>query len=306
MGASMEGGARAGGAPDHGEWEGSEEACLNAAAEVLHRRLAEPPQVFIVLGSGLGGLAEAVESPVVVPFHDLPGFPPPGVSGHAGRFVGGRISGRPVLLQAGRYHLYEGHPAATVVRPVRLAHVLGARTLFVTNAAGGLDRRLAPGSLLLLDDLLNFQFRSALAGPVMAPEERFPDMSRPFDLELTATALRVAQKRGIALQRGVYAAVLGPSYETPSEVRMLGAMGAHAVGMSTVLEVTVARARGMRVLGVSLVTNPGAGLGPATLHHAEVLEEGERAASRMLPLFQGILEQMDAGPEVSSPGSPAG
>jgi purine-nucleoside phosphorylase len=306
MGSHMEGPVGAGSVPGHGEWGGSEEECLNAAAEVLRQRLPEPPEVFIVLGSGLGGLAQAVETPVVVPFEDLSGFPPPGVSGHAGRFVGGRISGRPVLLQAGRYHLYEGHPAATVVRPVRLAHTLGAHTLFVTNAAGGLDRRLAPGSLLLLDDLLNFQFRSALAGPVMAGEERFPDMSRPFDRELTATALRVARERGIALQKGVYAAVLGPSYETPSEVRMLGAMGAHAVGMSTVLEVTVARAREMRVLGVSLVTNPGAGLSPATLHHAEVLEEGERAASRMLPLFQGILEQMDAGPEVSSTRSPAG
>jgi len=307
MGSPVEGLAGAGGASGHGEWDGSEEACLSAAAGVLRERLAEPPGVFIVLGSGLGGLAEAVESPVMVPFEELPGFPPPGVSGHSGRFVGGRISGMPVLLQAGRYHLYEGHPTATVVRPVRLAHALGAHTLFVTNAAGGLDRRLAPGSLLLLDDLLNFQFRSALAGPVLPREERFPDMSRPFDPELTAIALGVARERGIALQRGVYAAVLGPSYETPAEVRMLGAMGAHAVGMSTVLEVTVARARGMRVLGISLVTNPGAGLGPATLHHAEVLEEGERAAARMLPLFQGILEQMHSAPEVSpGTGSPAG
>lgn len=286
---------------------GGEQEVIEAAAAVLGPLLAESPEVLLVLGSGLGGLADEVESPVVVPFADLPGFPPPGVAGHAGRFVGGRIGGCRVLLQAGRYHLYEGHAPATVVRPVRVAASLGANTLLVTNAAGGLDPRTPPGSLLLLDDLVNLQFRSALAGPVLPGEERFPDMSAPFDPTLAGWAMETAAELGIPLSRGVYAAVLGPSYETPAEVRMLARMGAHAVGMSTVLEVTAARARGMRVMGVSLVTNPGAGLSPATLDHAEVLQEGQRAAGRMALLFQGVLRRLgDAGaPGAAGAGLPS-
>ena len=274
---------------------GEEQERVDAAAAVLRRHLPEMPRVLLVLGSGLGGLADVVESPVVVPFAGLPGFPPAGVAGHAGRFIGGRIEGLPVLLQAGRYHLYEGHAPATVVRPVRVAASLGADTLVVTNAAGGLDPRLGPGSLLLLDDLVNFQFRNALVGAPLPGEERFPDMSTPFHPTLSQWALEAAAEGGIPLFRGVYAAVLGPSYETPSEVRMLARMGAHAVGMSTVLEVTVARARGMRVMGVSLVTNLGAGLSPATLDHEEVLEEGRRAAARMALLFRGVLRRLREG-----------
>lgn len=285
---------------------GGEEERVAAAAAVLAERLPEAPEVLLVLGSGLGGLADVVESPVYVPFSQLPGFPPPGVAGHAGRFIGGRIAGRSVLLQAGRYHLYEGHSPATVVRPVRVAASLGAETFLVTNAAGGLDPRLRPGALLLLDDVVNVQFRSGLAGPLLPGEERFPDMSSPFDPTLSAWAMDTAADAGIALSRGVYAAVLGPSYETPAEVRMLARLGAHAVGMSTVLEVTVARARGMRVMGVSLVTNPGAGLSLAPLDHTEVLEEGERAAGRMALLFQGVLRRMatEAEGRVDAAGAP--
>lgn len=278
---------------------GREQEVVEAAATALRQRLAEPPEVLLVLGSGLGGLADVVQSPVEVPFPELPGFPPPGVAGHSGRFIGGRIAGRRVLLQAGRYHLYEGHDPATVVRPVRVAASLGADTLLVTNAAGGLDPRMPPGSLLLLDDVVNVQFRSALAGPVLSGEERFPDMSAPFDPTLARWAMEAAAEEGIHLSRGVYAAVLGPSYETPAEVRMLARFGAHAVGMSTVLEVTVARARGMRIMGVSLVTNPGAGLSPASLDHDEVLEEGRRAAGRMALLFQGVLRRFG---EADTPG----
>jgi len=292
----------------HGEGPGmdagGEQERVEAAAAVLGRRLPERPRVLLVLGSGLGGLADVVESPVPVPFAELPGFPPPGVAGHAGRFIGGRIEGLPVLLQAGRYHLYEGHTPATVVRPVRVAAVVGADTLLVTNAAGGLDPRLAPGSLLLLDDLLNFQFRNALVGAVLPGEERFPDMSSPFHPTLSKWAMEAAGEAGIPLSRGVYAAVLGPSYETPSEVRMLARMGAHAVGMSTVLEVTVARAAGMRVMGVSLITNPGAGLSLATLDHDEVLEEGRRAADGMALLFRGVLRRLREGSPPVGSGAP--
>jgi purine-nucleoside phosphorylase len=295
---------------DHAQGEGpgvdpgEEQERVEAAAAVLRRHLPEMPRVLLVLGSGLGGLADVVESPVEVPFAELPGFPPPGVAGHAGRFIGGRIEGLPVLLQAGRYHLYEGHTPATVVRPVRVAATLGADTLLVTNAAGGLDARLSPGSLLLLDDLLNFQFRSALVGAALPGEERFPDMSAPFHHTLSTWAMEAAAEGGISLSRGVYAAVLGPSYETPAEVRMLARMGAHAVGMSTVLEVTVARARGMRVMGVSLITNPGAGLSLATLDHDEVLEEGRRAADGMGLLFRGVLRRLSEGSGAVGSGAP--
>ncbi len=284
---------------------GEEQERVAAAAAALGRHLPEIPRVLLVLGSGLGGLADVVESPVEVPFAELPGFPPPGVAGHAGRFIGGRIEGLPVLLQAGRYHLYEGHTPATVVRPVRVAATLGADTLLVTNAAGGLDVKLAPGSLLLLDDLVNLQFRSALLGPALPGEERFPDMSAPFHHTLSTWAMEAAAEGGISLSRGVYAAVLGPSYETPAEVRMLARMGAHAVGMSTVLEVTVARARGMRVMGVSLITNPGAGLSLATLDHDEVLEEGRRAAHGMALLFRGVLRRLREGDPGSGSGAPS-
>jgi purine-nucleoside phosphorylase len=276
---------------------GAESDRVREAASILEARLSEPPEAFVVLGSGLGGLSSAVEGAVEIPFEALPGFPPAGVAGHEGRLLAGRIEGRPVLLQAGRYHLYEGHPPETVVRPVRVAAALGVRTLLVTNAAGGLDLRLSPGTLLLLDDVLNFQFRSALAGAVVEGEERFPDMSAPFDPELQRVALEVAAELGIPLPRGSYVAVTGPSYETPAEVRMLSRMGAQAVGMSTVLEVTVARARGMRVLGFSLITNPGAGLLPGLLDHEEVLEVGKGAALRLEALVRGIVARLspDAG-----------
>lgn len=269
--------------------DGGEAALVEAGAAALRERIGTPPEVMVVLGSGLGGLASAVEEPVEVPFQELPGFPAPGVAGHAGRFVSGSIAGRRVLLQAGRYHVYEGHPPATVVRPVRVAASLGARILVVTNAAGGLDLRLTPGTLLLLDDMINFQFRSALAGERLPGEIRFPDMSAPFDPSLQRLALDEAARQGMELPRGTYVAVTGPSYETPAEVRMLARLGAHAVGMSTVLEVTAARARGMRVLGFSLVTNPGAGLLPGALDHDEVLEVGRAAAARLESLVRGIL-----------------
>lgn len=265
---------------------------VEEAARALAERLPLRPEVLVVLGSGLGGMAGAVTGGVQVPFQDVPGFPTPGVEGHAGRFVAGELEGCAVLLQAGRFHLYEGHPPETVVRPVRVAAALGVGTLVVTNAAGALDRGLRPGTLLLLDDMINFQFRSALAGPVLPGEPRFPDLSTPFDPELRELARRVAREQGIHLARGTYVGMLGPSYETPAEVRMLASLGGDAVGMSTVLEVTAARARGMRVLGFSVITNPGAGLEPAPLDHAEVLEVGREAGLRLERLLRGVLRAL--------------
>ncbi len=259
------------------------------AEAVLRARLPDSPEVFLVLGSGLGSVVEAVEEPVEVPFAEIPGFPPPGVPGHAGRFVGGKLAGRRVLVQAGRYHLYEGHPAEVVAAPVRAAAALGIRTVVLTNAAGGIHAHLEPGDLLLIHDHLNLMWRNPLAGPVREGEVRFPDMSAPYDPELQALAEKVARRLRIRLPRGTYAAVLGPAYETSAEVRMLGALGADVVGMSTVPEVLVARAAGLRVLAFSLVTNRATGLGTGGLRHEEVLEAGRRGGELLARLLTGIL-----------------
>jgi purine-nucleoside phosphorylase len=260
-----------------------------AAAERLRQRLPWTPEVLLVLGSGLGPLADRMDDAVRVSFTELPGHPPPGVQGHAGRYVAGVVEGHRVLAQQGRFHLYEGHAMEVVGLPVRTAHELGVRTLVVTNAAGGIRRDLTPGSLLLIDDHVNLQYRSPLIGPVRVGEVRFPDMSAPYDPSLQALAERVALREGIRLTRGVYAAVTGPAYETPAEIRMLERMGVDVVGMSTVPEILVARALGMCCLGLSLVTNHAAGISPAPLDHAEVVEVGRAAGAGMERLVRGVL-----------------
>lgn len=265
---------------------------LEAAAELLLDRLGRRPEIAAVLGSGLGALAEAVEDPVEVPFEDVAGLPPAGVAGHRGGWVGGELEGRTVLVQAGRFHLYEGHAAAVVVAPIRIAAAMGARTLLVTNSAGGVDPRLAPGSLMLIEDHLNLMGSNPLAGPLAPGEERFPDMTEAYDPELRRIALDTASELGLPLEQGVYAGVSGPSYETPAEIRMLAALGARAVGMSTVPEVIVARARGLRVLALSLITNPAAGIRPDPLSHREVLDAARRAAPRFERLVRGILRAL--------------
>lgn len=269
---------------------------VEAAAEVLRERLRHQPEVLLVLGSGLGHLADAVEDAVRVPFTDLPGFPEASVSGHAGCFVQGRLEGRPVLVQQGRYHLYEGHPLDIVARPVRTARALGIRSMIVTNAAGGIRRDLGPGSIVLIDDQINLQFRNPLVGPARPRELRFPDMSAPYSSRLMALAEQVAVDERLPLSRGVYAAVTGPSYETPAEVRMLHRLGADLVGMSTVPEVIAARAAGMQCLGLSLVTNVAAGRSPHTLDHAEVVEVGRRAGATLERLLRGVVARFAPAP----------
>ncbi len=259
------------------------------AADFLRGRLKGfGPRVAIVLGSGLGGLAAKVERPTRVPYRDIPGFPEPGVAGHSGELVLGELEGVRVLLQSGRFHLYEGHDPETVALPVRIFHQLGIKTLIVTNAAGALRPTFRPPVLMLIADQVNLMSRSFLAGPVVPPEERFPDMSQAYDLELRRLAREVAQDQGVAAEEGVYLGVLGPSYETPAEIRMMQRYG-DAVGMSTVPEVVVARARGMRVLGLSTISNLAAGISPAPLSHAEVLEAGRAVAADLERLIRGIL-----------------
>lgn len=269
-------------------------------AAALASRLAEAPEVLLVLGSGLSGLSDAVEHPVAVPFADLPGFPDVGVTGHAGRWVGGRLEGRRVLVQAGRFHLYEGHPPEVVCGPVRVAHRLGVETALLTNAAGGVSPRLVPGTLMLIVDHLNLTGSDPLAGAVRGVESRpigssplsdggFPS---PYHAELGAAADAAARALGIPLARGVYAAVRGPSYETPAEVRALARFGADAVGMSTVPEVLAARALGLRCMGVSVITNRAAGLSGEPLSHDEVTAVARDAGGKLGRLLRRIIRDL--------------
>ncbi len=269
------------------------DAEIHAAAAKLEQRIPEPPEIFLVLGSGLGGVADAVENPIEIPFTDIAGLPGATVKGHAGRFVSGSLEGRPVLVQSGRYHAYEGHPYEVVVAPLRIAHRVGAEAFIVTNAAGGIREGMTPGDIVAISDHLNLHFASPLRGPVRAGEVRFPDMTEAYDAGLRAHAIRVAEEIGTPISEGVYASLGGPAYETPAEIRMLRTFGADLVGMSTVPSVTVARTRGMRVLGFSLVTNVAAGLGEGVLDHAEVMEEGQKGGKVLGELIRQVVARWD-------------
>ncbi len=262
-----------------------------------------PPAAAIVLGSGLGKLADEIENATAIDYRDVPGFPGATVAGHAGKLIAGSLRGVPVLALAGRFHLYEGHDAALAGYPVRVVHALGARTLIVSNAAGGINRSFAPGDLMLIGDHINLMFRNPLVGPLERGDLRFPDMSSPYDPPLATIARDVAREQGIVLREGVYAGLLGPQYETAAEVRMLGVLGADAVGMSTVPEVIVARALGMRVLGFSCVTNLATGLSSAPLTHADVLETTARAADAFVRLVAGVVERLGATDRPPTPGA---
>jgi len=278
---------------------------MNETIEYLRQMISRPPQAILVLGSGLGGLADEIEEPVRIPFDEIPGFPrrTQELLGHAGRLVVGRFEGVEVAAMQGRFHLYEGWSPAEVALPVRALAALGSRTLLLTNAAGGLRPGMEPGDLMVIADHLNLMGQNPLIGPVAPGEHRFPDMSDPYDRGFRAAAEAAALELGIPVTQGVYAALPGPSYETPAEIRMLARLGADAVGMSTVPEVLVARALGVRCLGISCITNLAAGLGGATLSHAEVMEVGERVRDRLAALVRGILPRI-AGPAapLASPG----
>jgi purine-nucleoside phosphorylase len=267
---------------------------IQEAARIVAGRLDAVPEATLILGSGLGHVVDAVQDPVTVRFEELPGFPPAGVLGHAGRFVAGCLAQRYVLVQAGRYHVYEGHPAEVVAAPVRLSAALGVDTLLLTNAAGGVDPALEPGDLVLLEDHLNLMARSPLIGPTVQGETRFPDMTRPYEPALAAAALAAAAEAGIPLRRGVYAALTGPAYETAAEIRMLRILGADVTGMSTVPEVIVARAQGMRCMAISMVTNKGTGLSAIPLSHEEVVAVGREVGQRVGAILEGVLRRLPA------------
>lgn len=265
---------------------------VQAAAEAVRAAIApRRPTVAIVLGSGLGFLGDELQDAVRVPYARIPGFPQPGVVGHAGELIAGTLEGKAVLAQSGRFHLYEGHDSTVGALPMRVFHALGVGTVILTNAAGGIRRTFAPGTLMLIADHINMMGRNPLVGPSAAPDERFPDMSDPYDSGLRALARRVAAEERIALQEGVYAAMLGPSYETKAEIEMLKRIGADAVGMSTVPEVVAGRARGMKCLGISVITNAAAGLGGA-LSHKEVMETAERVKGDLARLVRAIVRAL--------------
>jgi purine-nucleoside phosphorylase len=265
---------------------------VGAAADHVRSGIGTVPRIAVVLGSGLGVIEEEMVDPVAVPFAEVPGYPVAGVQGHAGRYVAGTLGGAEVLLQCGRFHMYEGYGPEMVAAPVRVSAALGVRIVVFTNASGGVRRTLGPGDIVLLEDHINWMFTNPLLGPVARGETRFPDMSEPYDPDLRRMAREVALEVGERLEEGTYAALLGPQYETAAEVRMLERLGADVVGMSTVPEVLVARACGLRCLAFSVVANKAVGLVAGPLSHEEVVEQGKIGGARLARLLTRLLPRM--------------
>ena len=266
---------------------------IDRAVSVVRARVSLAPQVAIILGSGLGALAGEVRADAVVPYAEIPGFPRSTVEGHAGNLLIGRLEGRAVAVMQGRAHFYEGYSLADVVFPVRVIRALGARVLLVSNAAGGINRLWSSGDLMIIADHINFMGSNPLMGPNdpdLGP--RFPDMSQAYDPDLIALAERAALAEGIAIRKGVYAGVHGPSYETPAELRMLRGWGADAVGMSTVPEVIAARHMGMRVLGITAITDMATGEQIKTVTHEDVMAVAREIEPKFIRLMKRIVREM--------------
>ena len=268
-------------------------ARLDALVAAVRARSALVPEIGIVLGSGLGGLADDLEEAVAIPFSDLPGWPAATAPGHAGRLLLGRLAGRPVVMLQGRFHLYEGNDPGLVVQPVLLFAQLGARRVLLTNAAGGLDPNFGPGTLMVIRDHINLTGQNPLIGPnADSLGGRFPDLTDAWSPGLRRRLHAAADAEGVELAEGIYVGLTGPNYETPAEVRMLAALGGHAVGMSTVLECIAARWAGMEVVGVSLVTNAGAGYSGQPLTHEEVLAAGLEAGPRLARVIRRFIREV--------------
>lgn len=271
---------------------------IQEAATAVQQMTAHRPSVGLVLGSGLNALADAVENPEVIPYTKIPHWPVSTVSGHSGRLITGLLEGQTVIVQQGRAHFYEGYSMQQITLPMRVMRALGVATVIVTNAAGGINKEFNPGDLMLISDHINFVGiggHNPLRGPnddTLGP--RFPDMTHPYDPELRQIAHEVAQANGFALQEGVYGYVAGPSFETPAELRFLRTVGVDAVGMSTASEVVVARHSGMRVLGISSITNK-ADPDPkpdTVVTHAEVLETGKQIIPHLTAVIRGLLQRL--------------
>ena len=260
------------------------------AARTIRARGAADAQIAVVLGSGLGGFADEFEDSVALPYRDIPGFVSSTAQGHVGSLVIGKVEGVPVVAMQGRVHYYEGYSLEEVTFPIRTFKLLGVKTLILTNAAGGIDVQLSQGALMVISDHLNFMGVNPLRGPNderFGP--RFPDMSEVYSRELQELASEEARALGITARRGVYAALAGPSYETPAEIHMLRAFGADAVGMSTVPEAIVARHMGLKVLGISCITNMAAGISESPINHEEVMETGQKVRESFTQLLRRII-----------------
>jgi purine-nucleoside phosphorylase len=269
---------------------------IDAAVAAICRRTEIKPRVGLILGSGLGRLGEAVDSSCRIPVREIPGWPAPTVEGHAGTLALGQLEGQRVVVLQGRAHYYEGYPIALIGLPVRVMQRLGIEILIVTNAAGGVNPGFAPGDLMLISDHINLLGMAGLS-PLRGPNleglgPRFPDMSQAYDRELLRLADEVAAAQGLAVRRGVYVCLAGPSFETPADLRFLRSIGADAVGMSTVPEVAVARHGGTRVLGISGISNKANLDGSTVTTHAEVLAAGQVIVPKLTSLIRGVLRRL--------------
>jgi purine-nucleoside phosphorylase len=277
--------------------EGSAISTLYARAEqaarTIRSRTELKPQLALILGSGLGGFADEFVEAVAIPYGEIPGFATSTAEGHAGRLVVGKVGTVPVIAMQGRVHFYEGYSLEEVTFPIRVFKLLGVKRLLLTNAAGGIDIELNQGALMVISDHLNLMGVNPLRGPNderFGP--RFPDLSEAYSRKLQEQAVAEARKLGIDLRRGIYAALAGPSYETPAEIHMLRALGADAVGMSTVPETIVARHMGIDVLGISCITNMAAGISDEPINHAEVMDTGRRVRETFTKLLRGIISRL--------------
>lgn len=277
--------------------EGSAVSTLYARAEqaarTIRSRTSLEPQIALVLGSGLGGFADEFDEATAIPYGEIPGFPTSTAEGHAGRLIIGKVESVPVVAMQGRVHFYEGYSLEEVTFPVRVFKLLGIKRLVLTNAAGGIDIELNQGALMVISDHINYMGVNPLRGPNderFGP--RFPDLSEAYSRDLQEQAIQEARTLGIEIRRGIYAALAGPSYETPAEIHMLRSFGADAVGMSTVPETIVARQMGIDVLGISCITNMAAGISDEPINHAEVMETGQRVRATFTRLLRGVISRL--------------
>jgi purine-nucleoside phosphorylase len=266
---------------------------IEEAAKYIENRIKDIPESGIILGSGLGPLAEELANPVIIDYGEIPYFPVSTAPGHKGRFVFGFLDSKPVLAMQGRFHFYEGYDMQQVVFPVRVMKHIGIKTLIVTNAAGGINREFEPGDLMMIIDHIKFGGDHPLRGPNLSEMgPRFNDMSQAYDKPLRSIVREAAKINGIKLQEGVYAYMTGPSFETPAEIQMLRILGADAVGMSTVPEVISASHCGLKVIGISCISNMAAGILDQPITEDEVIETGKRAAARFRSLISTIVSKL--------------
>lgn len=269
---------------------------IQEAAQYIRTKLNLKPKLAMILGSGLGALAEMVDQPTIVRYHDIPHFPQSTVQGHSGQFVIGALSGIPVMIMQGRVHYYEGYSPSQITFPIRVMKLLGIEKLVVTNAAGGINRSFNAGELMLIDDHINFIGMAGnhpLRGPNLAEfGTRFPDMSQAYDRQYKALAIEKAKELGIPFHKGVYCCISGPTFETPAELRFLQTIGVDAIGMSTAPEVTVARHAGIRVLGISSITNMTSLDGEHEATHEEVMDYGNQVAASLKALLLKVIPEL--------------